>query len=155
MQHIFHSHINLACSFALLLSIMLMQLPEQQTHYSRYTLDKWAERHLELDSATDSEQPESDTAAESSNSAGIVSYLYIAWTQHQGASDMAGIFVHERVLPHIIQKYGSGTAFGADAARFAPRPSAVQRSALLWDYAADVLSLAHQPGLSGTSINAP
>lgn len=160
MQPFLQLHIKLACSLAVLISILLMQLPEQQTHYSRYSLDKWVEQHLELEPE---KLPDAAPAPREENSpklpppadGSLISQLYIAWTQHQGAADMAGVFVQDRVMAHIIQKFGYGPSPDAVLPGKKGYEKIIVRAGQLLHTSPAVSSLAQLPGLSGTFINAP
>lgn len=169
MQKIFGTYTKLVCSFSILLSIALMQLPEQTAHYSEHSLDRWVEEHLH---ERDSVQPDSGakgiyenispikatSASESQKKQRhekLLPYLLIAWTQHQGASDMAGVFVQERMLTHIIQKSGSGPYSTIKYAIYSGHSTFKGLNKGIYDIAFEVLSLAQIPGLSGTCINAP
>lgn len=169
MQKIFGTYTKLVCSFSILLSIALMQLPEQTAHYSEHSLDRWVEEHLHAGDAAEPNSGaeaiyknialiETKSAAESGEQQqheNLVPYLLIAWTQHQGASDMAGVYVQERMLTHIIQKYTNGPYSLVKYAASTAHSTFKGLSKGIYDVAFEILSLAQIPGLSGTCINAP
>lgn len=167
MQKIFGTYTKLVCSFSILLSIALMQLPEQTAHYSEHSLDRWVEEHLHV---PETEEPETGVnygnialiettsasdAGEGQRHEKLVPYLLIAWTQHQGASDMAGVFVQERMLTHIQPKYGNGPYSLVKFVVSTGRDAFNGLNKGIYDVAFEILSLAQIPGLSGTCINAP
>ena len=132
------------------MSTLLMQLPEQQTHFSEQVFERWAEQHL----GTQAEEPPLAPASATAK-AGLASRLYIGWTQHQSAPDMARVFVQDRIFSHFTQKQGAPSGAASQGALAAAHRGIKIFFSLVCIYECERLPIAQLPGLSGTLINAP
>lgn len=123
-----------------------MQLPEQQTHFSEQVFERWAEQHL------GSQAEESPSAA---SEAGLASRLYIGWTQHQSASDMARVLFQDRAFSYFVQKYGTHSGAASQGVLTTAHRGIKNLCSIVCICECEGLPIAQLPGLSGTLINAP
>lgn len=176
MQNFFGIRLRLTIVLLVLGGFTLTHLPQHHAVKEYNSFSNWVMQHLtEADTAaeTESENPNSeqlrhllhkmmsdphgsDTPADpGSDRARIIPYLYLAWSQHQDASDMAGTFSHERLSFQLILKHYaallSGTLFSASGTE--TFPSSFKSS--LQFLRSGFSSFCLRALISGQSVNAP
>ncbi|AXJ00448.1 hypothetical protein CYPRO_1184 [Cyclonatronum proteinivorum] len=177
MQNFFGLKLRLTVVFLVLGGFALTHLPQHQAVKEYNTFSNWVIQHLSVaysdtDTEAQSDKPNSEhlrsliqktmlgahtTGADEcpDDKTRFLPHLYLAWTQHHDASDMAGTFAHERISIQLILKHFavtlSGTLFSASGTE--TYPSFLRDS--LHKQISAFPSFRLQAIISGQSVNAP
>ncbi len=180
MQSFFGTYCKLFCTSLILISLVMLQFPNEQQSRDFSSFNSWVKQHLAesehaderfstqddfltyLHNILNAAKSESDAVVSEdknelpgSDKHQIIPYLYMAWAQHHNASDMAGTFGQDRVQLQLIHKHNGFWVnyYGIDATSgLNSEPLALLGENVSGSTA---ISLATQSLLSGKSINAP
>lgn len=174
MQNFFGLKLRFTVVFLVLAGFGLTHLPQHHAVKEYNTFSNWVMQHLSgTETGADSDIPNNERlrtliqemmsgshpASGSTDCPNdrtrFIPYLYLAWSQHHDASDMAGTFSHERLHFQLILKHHaamlSGHLFSASGSE--TYPAFLYKS--LRSLRADLTPFRLLALVSGQSVNAP